>query len=137
MSLTTLILALLIATTMSYFIGRSRAATVAKPIGGIKNLETLPSYYATMMSLWALIPALLLIFIWLIFDGSVITALVMSELPDEAKQLDGNAIGLLFNQITNVAEGIGSIDLLGNEYVPAVERLRELNATCTGGIELT
>ena len=129
MPLSTLIFVIFALTLAAYFMGRARARNVSKPVGGIKNLETLPSYYATMMSLWALLPALFVVLLWLVFDGAIITALVTSALPAEAKQLASNEVGLLLNQIANIASGIGSIDLLGDEYLPAVQRLQELTAT--------
>ncbi len=127
MTLSTLLLAVLLGTVAAFFIGQSRSRSVAQPVGGVRNLATLPSYYATLMSLWAVLPALFLVFLWLVMDGSIISALVRSELPPEAKQLDAANLGLLMNQIQNLADGVGSLDVLGLEYKPAVDRLIQLN----------
>ncbi len=128
MTLTSLFLAVILGTVAAYFIGQNRSFAVAKPIGGVRNLATLPSYYATLMSLWALLPALLLVFLWLVLDGSIIEALVRSELPAEAKQLDAANLGLLLNQIGNLADGVGTLEALGAEYAPAVNKLVQLQA---------
>ena len=128
MSLSTLLILLLAGTAIAYFVGHQRSIQVAKPIGGVRNLAALPSYYASMVSLWAFIPSILLVLIWTVFDGAIIDSLVKSLFPEEAKALPAENIGLLLNQINNVAQGIGSIELLGMEYQPAVDKLNQLTA---------
>lgn len=128
MNLSTLLLIILAGSAAAYFIGYTRSQQIAKPIGGVRHLATLPTYYASMMSLWAFIPALILVFLWSVLDGSIITSLVKSSLPSEAKQLSDESLGLLMSQVANVASGIGSVDVLGQEYGPAVERLISLTA---------
>ena len=126
MNLSTLLLIVLAGSVAAYFVGYTRSQQIAKPIGGVRHLATLPSYYASMMSLWALIPSLLLLSLWSVLDGAVITSLVKSSLPSEAKQLNSENLSLLMTQVSNVASGIGSIDSLGQEFTPAVERLTSL-----------
>ena len=109
-------------------LGYKRSQQVARPIGGIRNLATLPTYYATMVSLWALIPALFVVALWMVVDGAIISSLVKSALPEETKQLSQQSLGLVLNQVQNVAAGIGTVDELGAEYQPAVARLQSLNA---------
>ena len=128
MNLSTLILILLAGAALAYFIGYTRSQQIAKPIGGVRNLATLPTYYASMVSLWALIPAVILLFLWSVLDGSIIASLVKSSLPAEAKQLSDENLGLIMSQVHNVSQGIGSIEVLGQEYAPAVDRLNSLNA---------
>jgi len=127
MNLSTLLIIILAGSACAYFLGYTRSQQIAKPIGGVRHLATLPSYYASMVSLWALIPAMLLVVLWSIFDGSIISSLVKSSLPSEVKQLSQENLGLVMSQVQNVATGIGSIDDLGEEYAPAVERLKSLN----------
>ncbi len=128
MNLSTLFLIIVAGTVVAYFLGHRRSFAVAKPVGGVRNLATLPSYYASMMGLWALVPALMVVLLWSVLDSAIIDSLVKSTMPSEAKQLDDDSFGLIYNQVENVAVGIGSIDALGREYEPAVERLRNLNA---------
>jgi len=127
MTLSTLMLVILGGSGLAYFIGYTRSQQIAKPIGGVRHLATLPTYYASMMSLWAFIPALILVFLWSVLDGSIIASLVKSALPDETKKLGSENLGLIMSQVSNVASGIGTIDNLGQEYAPAVERLNSLN----------
>lgn len=134
MNISTLLLIILAASACAYFIGYTRSQQIAKPLGGVRNLATLPSYYASMMALWALIPAMIVIVLWSILDGSIISSLVKSTLPTEAKQMSTENLGLLMSQVSNVASGIGSIENLGNEYKPAVNKLLTLNSVSDKGM---
>ncbi|MGB5339513.1 MAG: phosphate ABC transporter permease family protein, partial [Gammaproteobacteria bacterium] len=51
-----LLLLLLALATVGYYLGRSRALRLAG--GRIRDLHSLPSYYAMMTALWCAIPAL-------------------------------------------------------------------------------
>ena len=126
MSLSTLLLIVIAGSACAYFVGLTRSQQIAKPIGGVRNLAALPTYYASLMSLWALIPAILVILLWSVLDGAIIDSLVKSSLPAETKQLDDENLGLVMTQVANVASGVGSIESLGQEYAPAVERLSGL-----------
>jgi len=136
MTLSTLLLIILAASACAYYIGLMRSRWLAKPVGGVKNLAALPTYYASMMSLWALIPSLFLIVLWSVLDGAIVSSLVKGVLPTEAKQMSQENLGLLMSQVQNVATGIGSIDTLGNEYQPAVDRLQKLNAISKLGMPI-
>lgn len=128
MSLSSLLIIILAGSAAAYFFGYNRSQSIAKPIGGVRNLATLPSYYASMVALWALIPALILVLLWSVLDGSIIDSFVRSSLPTEAKQLSDEGLGLVMSQVSNVANGIGSIEQLGIEYAPAVKRQQDLYA---------
>ena len=116
MSTSTLLLIIILGTVSAYFLGDSRSRQVARPMGGVRHLASLPSYYASMVSLWAIIPALLILVLWTVFDGAVIESLVRAVLPIETKSLPAQEFGLIMNQINNVASGVGSIDVIGREY---------------------
>lgn len=128
MNLSTLLVIVLLGTGAAYFFGYTRSIRIAKPIGGVRNLAALPSYYASMVGLSAFIPALLLVVLWSVLDAAIIDSLVKSSLPEEVKALSVAESGLILSQISNLAEGIGSIDRLGIEYQPAVDRLVSLTA---------
>jgi len=103
MSGTTLLLALLLLSTLLYWIGRRRALTV---VGGEpRRLHSLPGYYGYYVALWALIPAALVLGLWLALDDSVITSLVISGLPEAMQQLPQSELGLILNDIRNLISG--------------------------------
>lgn len=126
MTLSTLLIIIVAGSGTAYFLGYTRSQRIAKPIGGVRNLASLPSYYASMVGLWAFIPAISLIVLWSVLDASVISSLVKSSLPSEVKQLSNEDLGLVMSQVENVASGIGSVEALGQEYAPAVKRLKSL-----------
>ncbi len=126
MSITSLLLVILLGTVAAYFLGDARSRQVAKPIGGVRHLAALPSYYASMVSLWALIPGLAVVLFWSIFDGPIIESLVRGVLPIETKNLPPEQFGLVMSQIHNIVAGVGSIEQIGLEYQPAVQRLQSL-----------
>lgn len=136
MNISTLLLIIVSASACAYFIGYTRSQQVAKPLGGVRHLATLPNYYASMMSLWALIPAIIVIALWSVLDGSIISSIVKSTLPAEAKQMSIENLGLLMSQVTNVATGIGDIETLGLEYKPAVDKLIMLNDVSSKGMPI-
>ncbi|MEM7357945.1 MAG: phosphate ABC transporter permease subunit PstC [Pseudomonadota bacterium] len=128
MSISTLLVTILAGTAVAYFIGHTRSLQIAKPIGGVRHLATLPSYYASMVSLWAFIPAVFVVLLWSVFDGPIIESLVKSALPEETKSLAPQELGLVMSQVYNIASGLTSIDTLGGEYQPAVNRLLSIQA---------
>ena len=48
---------------------------------GVRNLHSLPAYYGFYTALWAGLPALLIAGLWVFFEGSLITSMVVQSLP--------------------------------------------------------
>ncbi|MBT5032470.1 MAG: phosphate ABC transporter permease subunit PstC [Proteobacteria bacterium] len=126
MNASTLVLVLIAITVASYYGGVMRSQALARPLGGIKHLSALPSYYGFMAVTWAVIPALILLLVWTIYEASVISNMVIALLPSETASLSEGELGLLYSRIANVASGIMQWDTLGEAYRPAVERMIEL-----------
>ena len=131
MPLTTLLLIVVLGTVAAYFLGLTRSRAIAKPLGGVRNLATLPSYYATSVSMWVFIPAIFLLFIWITMDGMIIDNIVRGVLPEAVKQRTPEQVDLALNQVKNVASNIGSIEAIGEEFRPAVDKLTKLNNVST------
>jgi phosphate transport system permease protein len=101
----TLVVAVLLAlSAVAYYLGRRRALMVA-PGGEIRNLHSLPSYYGLYTAIWCGVPALLLVAFWLFFESSVITHLVVADLPEETRSLDPARLNLVVNDIKNLVSG--------------------------------
>ncbi|MFM9842087.1 MAG: phosphate ABC transporter permease subunit PstC [Dongiaceae bacterium] len=103
MNLTVIFAALLILTAVGYYTGRQRA--VATVGGRASQLHSLPSYHGAYVALWSLIPALLLFTLWLLAEPHILRAVVIGALPPETANLPGNQLGLVLNDIQNIAEG--------------------------------
>ena len=90
----------------AFYIGRGRSLALAKPLGGIRNLHSLPSYYGAHTALWCALPSLILLCLWMIFDEPLINGLVMGSISDQLADDSLAAYNLQLNKISNIAEGI-------------------------------
>jgi phosphate transport system permease protein len=129
MDLSTLFLIIIALAFGAYFLGFSRSYQIARPLGGISKLPALPTYYGFLMAIWALVPALLVLAIWLLLDDIIIRNLVVAELPQAVQALSTEKLSLVVNNIQNVASGAIAADAVPAEYGPALEKLQQLNAS--------
>lgn len=100
-----LIMVLLGVMALAYHVGRRRSLATVGGRHGVKNLHSLPSYYGFYTALWAGLPALLVAGLWLFFEGSIVTSLVVDALPADIRDLPAAQLGLMVNDITNLANG--------------------------------
>jgi len=70
-----------------FYLVRGRSLAIANPLGGIRRLHSLPSYYGMHAALWCALPPLLILGFWLMFDEPVINSIVMNSLPSDLHQL--------------------------------------------------
>ncbi|MFT7561305.1 MAG: phosphate transport system permease protein [Flavobacteriales bacterium] len=89
---------------MAFAFGRSRSQTLAAKTGSVP-LTSLPFYYGMLTSLWAAIPALILLIVWSIFEVQIIDFAVIQHLPTEVRSLNEAELGLVLNKVYNVAYG--------------------------------
>jgi phosphate transport system permease protein len=103
MNPTVVLATLLILTAVGYYAGRQRAAAT---VGGqLTRLHSLPSYHGAYVGLWCLIPALLLSAVWLVTEPHLLRALTVAALPPELASLPDSQLGLVLNDIRNLAAG--------------------------------
>jgi len=88
---------------VGYYSGRRRSLALAN--AGGTRLHSLPAYYGFYAALWAGLPAVALLALWLFFQDSIITRLVIAQLPAELNQLSPDQLNLLLNDIRNIATG--------------------------------
>ncbi|MBT8428530.1 MAG: phosphate ABC transporter permease subunit PstC [Gammaproteobacteria bacterium] len=105
MQFSILILVLLGAMALAFHFGRRRSLGTVGGAGGIRNLHSLPAYYGFYTALWAGLPALLVVGLWVSFEGSLINSMVIESLPAEMRNLPPAQLGLLINDIQNLANG--------------------------------
>ena len=89
----------------AYHFGSGRARSLITPNG--PRLHSLPGFYGYYLALWATLPAFLVMLLWLLGEGRIITAGALASLPAEMTQGDPNQLSLLVNDIRNVAAGLG------------------------------
>jgi phosphate transport system permease protein len=114
MQTSVLILLLLVAMAVAFHLGRRRALDSAR--GGIRRLHSLPAYYGYYTALWAGLPALLVAGLWLFSEGAVINAMVVESLPAAMKEVPPARLGLMMNDISNLADG----NSVSTEVSPAI-----------------
>ncbi|WP_022663878.1 phosphate ABC transporter permease subunit PstC [Desulfospira joergensenii] len=112
MSPSNLLLVLLVLTTAGYYLGRRQAFAVSRVQGGPRCLHSRPVYYGSLTALWCAIPALVVFSLWLAFESSLITDLVIAGMPEEIQTLPADRLNLLVNDIRNLVYGnIVSMDI--------------------------
>lgn len=105
-----LLLLLLVLSSFAYYLGRKRSVST---VGGrIRELHSLPSYYGFYVAMWCGIPALLLLFAWLMGEDAILSHLVIAGLPEELQRQSPDHLSLVMNDIRNAVAGhrYGSVD---------------------------
>jgi len=64
-----LLLLLVVMVAGAYFVGLRRSYALARPLGGIRHLHSLPFYFAMRSAMWCAIPALVVLGLWLAFTA--------------------------------------------------------------------
>ncbi len=95
---------LLVLSAAAFYFGRKRAFA-ASGDGGVKTLHSRPAYYGLLAALWCGIPALLIFGFWQAFETSVITNMVVADLPPEVRELPADRLNLVVNDIKNMVTG--------------------------------
>ncbi len=129
-----LLLLLVVIIAGAYYMGHRRSFALARPLGGIRHLHSLPFYYAMRTAIWCAIPALVVLGVWLAFDDTLIRNMVMGSLPAASQPVDGSAANLMLNQISNVASGALSPASVSPEVAAAAEKLNSLRQLNTMAI---
>ena len=80
-------------------------------------MHSRPAYYGVLAAIWCGIPALLLFGFWLAFESTVITQLVVSDLPENIRSLTGAELNLFINKIYNMVSG----NIVSGEITPAMQ----------------
>ncbi|MEJ2395149.1 MAG: phosphate ABC transporter permease subunit PstC [Candidatus Thiodiazotropha sp.] len=103
MHTSTLIILLLGIMSLAYYLGKKRSLSLVS--GRIRDLHSLPAYYGLQTALWCGIPALLVIALWVSFENSIVTSLVVDSLPQELQNQPPERLNLVLNDIRNLATG--------------------------------
>ena len=95
-------------TAAGFRFGRNRARALAG--GGARRLPALPRNYGWYVGLWCLLPGLALLAGWLAFEPALVRFLVIGGLPGDLRALPADRLDLLYNEIRNIAAGVGGGD---------------------------
>ena len=108
-----------------FWLGRGRA--FAANYATARPARALPSYYGWYVALWCGIPAFVLVVAWALLQPTLIEHLVISGLPDNLRNLPPERLGLLLNDLRNIASGSFAAGTADPAIQEAAARLASLN----------
>jgi len=103
MSISLLLLVVAVIGAVGYFIGSWRANALAG--GKLSNLHSRPGYYGSFVAIWAILPAVIVLFVWVIASPVYISSTVRAGFPDEVKAEPQATQNLNYNMISAIARG--------------------------------
>jgi len=86
---------------LAYVVGSRRAFAFAAS----GRTHSLAGYHGSYVALWCILPALILFAVWRFAEPVVIRGYVLDQLPAEMSGLSEAQLGLVYNDIRNLAEG--------------------------------
>ena len=86
--------------------------------------------------MWCGIPALLVLSLWLTFEPLAITGMVVGELPETLRNLPEERLGLIINDIKNLAAGNIVAGKVDDTLRSAADHYRFLQETSTGALSI-
>jgi len=111
MPLLWLFLIVLAIAAVGFVVGRSRAM---QSVGGDpRHLHSLPVYYGANVALKALVPAFLLLIVWLLAQPAYVNWVVSDMIPENAIA-DGSSRGLVMAEVRRAAEGLDNAVAAGD-----------------------
>jgi len=140
MNPTTLFMVLLGLSSLAYYLGKRKAFALAGSAGDFRRMHSRPTYHGALAALWSGLPAALLFGVWLAFESDVITALVVSDLPADVRNLSPERLGLVVNDIKNLFSGnivSGEINPVMQEAARHYRRLQTISHACLAAAVLS
>ncbi|MGO4351870.1 phosphate ABC transporter permease subunit PstC [Rhizobium sp. RAF36] len=115
MSTSIILLCLVVLGALAYVAARSRATALA---GGKSSvLHSRPGYYGAYAAIWAILPALIVLCVWLAASPGIIESTVRKSFPDDVKAKTTAEQDLSYSMVATVGRGL---NLLTSEEVTAV-----------------
>lgn len=103
MSISLLVLIVAAIGVVGYLIGSWRANALAG--GKLSNLHSRPGYYGSFVAIWAMLPAVVVLFVWVIASPMYISSTVRAGFPEEVKAEPQATQNLNYNMISAIARG--------------------------------
>ena len=103
MPFTWLVLILITIATVGFITGRNRALRSAG--GDSRYLHSLPVYYGSNVAMWAIVPAAIVLIVWMLAQPFFVNSRVLATLPDTMVS-EGSSIGLVMSDVRRVADGL-------------------------------
>ncbi|WP_436642381.1 phosphate ABC transporter permease subunit PstC [Microbaculum sp. FT89] len=97
-------LLILLLSIVGYYVGRAAGNRFVTAEG--RDVHSLPGYHGAFVAVWIGVPAFILVLLWLLLQGPLIDAMLLSSLPAGYVDTDtGSKATLVLSEIKNVAAG--------------------------------
>ncbi|MBV7379450.1 phosphate ABC transporter permease subunit PstC [Maritimibacter dapengensis] len=137
-----LILIVLAIAAAGFVVGRSRALSSAE--GDARKLHSLPSFYGNNVVIKAIVPAFLVMIVWLLAQPLVVASSVSGLIPESAIP-DNSSRGLVMAEVRRAADGLDAAVASGGmtedfarnaraDFNDVTERLQEAGAIVTSQV---
>ena len=120
------IIVLLAMSTFGYWYGLSGIRTMARASDGPRP-HSRPGYYGTYVALWCAIPGLMILCLWLVLEPMIVRTVVVGGLPEAVRDQPAEIVGLVVNQIRNLAVGNITAATVEPHIVAAAEHWNRLS----------
>jgi phosphate transport system permease protein len=97
------VFAILLLSLAAYLIGRSAGNGFAAAQG--MRTHSLPSYHGAFVAVWVGVPALILLLLWMAFQGPVLDRLLLASMSASLTDGTSSQASLLISEVKNVAAG--------------------------------
>ncbi len=126
----TLVLTVVVLMMLAGFVvGRQRALATAG--GHTRTLHSRPPYYGSYVALWAAVPALVLLVLWVVVEPMVVDMVVRNSLPDDVRALPPDKLSLVLTTIDNLVRGRATVGDVPAYVKEAAARRQSLHATAS------
>ena len=104
MSVSLLLLCLSVFGASAFVLGRVRAAALSG--GRSSSMHSRLGYHGAYAAIWAVLPALALVCVWLIVSPIVIDRVVTKSFPEEVRSLPQAELNLSYGMVRSIARGM-------------------------------
>ena len=113
---------LLVLLSLAYQQGWSKSRALATAGG---RLHSRSNYHGSLMAIWALIPAILILAVWALFGESASRAYVIGQLPADVAGLTGQELDAAIMRIRQLESGFGVVGEVQGWENQVAQSLRE------------
>lgn len=107
MSISFLLLIIAVIGVAGYLFGSWRANALAD--GKLSSLHSRPGYYGSFVAIWSILPALVVILVWIIASPIYISSTVRGGFPEEVKATSQAEQNLAYNMIGAISRGLNTL----------------------------
>ncbi len=115
----------------AFYLGHARAVRTVGGTHNIRRLHSLPAYYGWYLALWVILPAGAVLLLWGLFQETALTAWITASLAAQQQTLPAAELGLLINDIRNLAAGNITAGQVTPEIQAAAVQLQQWQQTAT------